>query len=267
MNFRFIVPRVAGDDAIFDNIFKKHLPNMYSEVLSVFDDEHNKYSIFAKYNKCIEQLLEKGISDDDVICFMHNDTAILDSEFVNKVEMIFKETTNVAIGVVGTRELKGHACWWDSVAHLLCGHIVQGSKEKMPMDGFDLIKGSVGYFDSPVCFDGLAMFVRARVFRDSSIRFRTDIFSGNHFYDLSFCLDLKMAGYEICIADILLYHMSQGSSNGSSDWTTERDKFVKHYTSLGLTFPIDSKSIEKWRYDKGIQINEPPTNDIEEFKL
>ena len=263
MNFKFIISRVAGDENTFDKVFKEQLPNMQSEVLSVFDEAGKKYTIMQKYNRCIEEMIFKGVSEDDVWCFMHNDTGILDSEFVNKVEMVFKETDTTMIGVVGSCELRDDGCWWGVSQASQRGHIIQGSKSKMVMDGFELIKGSVGFYDDVIALDGLCLIVKAKSLVDSGIRFRTDIFSGNHFYDLSLCLDLLLAGYSLAVVDLLVYHQSEGAGNNQEVWTAERNKFVKHYKSLGLVFPLDKKSIENYR-KKNLHILDTT---VQEFKL
>lgn len=266
MQFKFIIPRVSGDDAIFDNVFKANIPNIESEVFSVFDEPDKKYSIFAKYNKAIEELVKKGLSDDSIIIFCHNDVGILDNQFCEKLELAFNKTNSDLVGVVGTRELKEHCCWWQSVPQMLVGHIIQGAKEKKYMEGSHLIKGQIGFFDDVVFVDGLFMAVRGNVFNNPNIRFRTDIFSDNHFYDASLCLDLLLNGYNVSVIDLLVYHKSQGAANNNDVWTIERDKFIKYYTGLGLTFPLDKTTIKNY-----IEKNKPqPVNDsveVMEFKL
>ena len=269
MNIKFIIPRVEGDNESFEKIFQSNMPNIDSEVYSIFDEKDRKFNIFQKYNKAIEELIKKGIVDDDVFIFCHNDVGILDTEFKNKIETTFKETDVTAIGIVGTAELRDHGCWWQSVPNTLRGHLIQGAKDKRTLEGIHLIKGAIGFFNDVVAVDGLFMAVKAKVFRDTSIRFRSDIFSDNHFYDLSFCLDLLLAGYNLGTIDLLVYHQSQGSPNTAEVWTRERDKFVSYYKGLGLSFPIDKKSIEVFR-NKNVPMNkvEPPSNpEIMEFKL
>lgn len=260
MRYMFVVPREKGDEELFARVFQVNIPtNIATEVYSVFDEDNKKFNIFEKYNRCVEELIKKGLEDDDVIIFSHNDTGILDSEFSNKLEIVFNETKCSAVGVVGTRELKDSACWWNTPEDKLCGHIIQGSKSKGYMEGIHLVKGKIGYFDDVISFDGLFFCVKGKVFNDG-IRFRSDIFSANHFYDISFCLDMLLAGYQIGIIDLLVYHRSEGSPNNNEVWVAERDKFLNHYKSLGLSFPIDKTTIDKY-------LNNKQSTVVEEFTL
>ena len=270
-NVKFIIPRTAGDESKFEAIFQKNMPNIVSEVFSVFDEVNAKYTIFQKYNRAIIELINKGVSDKDVWCFCHNDCGILDKDFQTKVDLIFDTTDVAACGVVGASELRETACWWTSPENTLRGHIIQGTPQGEPMQGNHLIKGTIGFYNDTVCFDGLFFMVRAKAIVDSGIRFRADIFSGNHFYDLSLCLDLLMKGYNIAIADLLVFHQSQGAPNNEVVWTAERDKFVNYYKGLGLSFPIDKKTINEWREKNSVSTKETTVQELSteilEFKL
>jgi hypothetical protein len=258
-NFKLIVPRVAGDDKTFKDVFEANLKNITSElaVYNIFDDpKQPNFSIFQKYNKAIDTLKKQDIGINDLFIFCHNDVGFLDNLFKEKIENIFEQTNIALVGFVGTSELIESGCWWntsDGSNKALRGHLIQGSKKKLPMEGIHLVKGSIGFFDDVVGVDGLCMVVSGKAIRDSEITFDTETFKGNHFYDLSFCLDLLLAGYDIAVADILLYHQSEGASNVSEEWTKERDKFVNKYKTLGLTFPITKESIKVWRENNGVK--------------
>ena len=268
-NIKFIITRIAGDEETFKTIFQNNMPNIESEVFSIFDEPNKKYNIFEKYNKCIIELKKRGVNDNDLWIFCHNDCGILDNDFQKKVESLFDEKKHIsAVGVVGASEIRESGCWWNSPTNSLRGHIIQGNTNSKPMEGAHLIKGSVGFFDDITVFDGLFFIVRAKAMVESGVMFRTDIFSGNHFYDLSFCMDMLLKGYNLAIADILVYHKSVGSSNVAEEWSKERDKFIKYYKSIGLSFPIDKNSINEYRRKHSSNSIDKDNNlEVLEFKL
>ena len=250
MNFKFVVPRMKGDEETFNNLNESmKLINSPVIIMSVSNDNPKECHIWFKYNKCIEAIKEQGLADDDVIVFCHNDVVIKDNFFKEKIEMIFSETDVGLVGVIGTSELIESGCWWNADQNKLRGHILQGSKGTS--DSFHLVKGSIGYFNDAIAVDGLILITTGKFLKESGIMFSSD-YDNSHFYDLNFCLDFLLKGYNIAIADIMVYHQSQGSANNQEAWTKSRDIFINKCKTIGLEFPINKDSIKKWKDSNNI---------------
>jgi hypothetical protein len=74
------------------------------------------------------------------------------------------------------------------------------------------------------------------------VNFRDDIYQGTyHFYDVSYCIDVIESGWDVCVADILIEHKSEGPL--SENWHITKDIFIKNMYDRGYTFPIDKNQI------------------------
>ena len=247
-NIKVIVARVAGDEVCYDNLYKslERIPYPIN-VLSVSNNVKGEHNIWFKYNACIVGLKKDNmLLDNDIVIFAHNDISIIDPSFKEKIEMIFNETDVALIGVVGTSELKESGCWWDNDVSKLRGHIEQGSKQKKINEGFHLTKGGIGFFNDAVAMDGLILITLGKYLKESNIMFPL-CYDNSHFYDIDFSLQFLLKGYQIAIADIAIYHQSEGASNGNDEWTKSRNLFIQKCHEYGIEFPINQSSIKKWK--------------------
>jgi hypothetical protein len=248
-DWKIIIPRVSGDEPIFNNIVLHGINSLKFpvRVFNCVDDVTEPNTISHKYARGIKALKNNELKDDDIIILSHNDTNFLDNHFREKVELVFSEKDIALLGFVGTKELKESACWWENSSNNLRGHLIQGSKDKSPGDGFHLIKGLVGYFDDLVAVDGMCLITLGKYLRAGGIEIDTQTYVGNHFYDLDLCMSFLTKGFKIGVADILVYHKSEGKSNENEEWKTERDKFIAKWKNKGIEFPVTYESIKAWR--------------------
>jgi len=241
MNFNFIIPRYNDEEKyrIFAEASLKRCG--FSKVLQVLDKPGEKETIFQKYNAGIEALLQTapGLADDDVCIFMHSDVGIVDPFFRQKMEIFFTEKRDVALmGIAGTIELTDKGGWWMNVPDKLRGHLLQGKPDGKIGEGFHLVKGPVGFYDDVVAIDGCFMATTGRYLKEG-IKFDTETFNeGNDFYDIDFCLQFLEKGYKIAVADILLYHQSQGMGSLEEPWKINRDKLFKKWQDKGYKLPF-----------------------------
>ena len=196
-------------------------------------------NIFSKYNDGIEAMLQTGLGDDDIVCFVHEDVGIVDNNFQQKLEMVFSEKKDVGlIGIAGTMEFTDNGGWWMNHPSKLRGHLIQG-KENAPInEGFHLVKGPVGYYDDCVAVDGCFMVTKGKIIKEG-LRFDNVTFNeGNDFYDIDLGFQVLEMGYKVAVVDILMYHKSSGMGSMAEPWKLNKEKLIKKWTDKGHKFPI-----------------------------
>lgn len=267
-NWKIIVPRVAGDDVLTEQCVMhgvKHL-GIDARVFSCCDDVGMSNTIHNKYVRGVD-FLKNELREEDIVVFCHNDVNFIDTLFRNKVESIFNNTDVALLGVIGTSNLNEDGCWWNNPTNILRGHIIQGSKDKPVGAGFHMVKGLIGFFDDVVAIDGLCMITIGKHIMRHNINFDGTTYSGNHFYDLDFCMNFLTKGLKIGIADILVYHRSEGASTQNESWSSDKDKFVAKWKSKGIEFPITANGISEWIKKNNITIPDDKQSDIIEIEI
>lgn len=233
---KFVVARHNEDDSdIIKNYLNKSIDRTKDHIMEIWHGN----SIFEKYNKGIDAWLddiESPLQDDDIICFMHEDIRIFDTDFHTKVDYVFKNRKKVGVlGVIGTKVFQESGGWWLTDQSHLTGHILQNAPD-LPHH-YHMIK-KIEYTEQTVSVDGCCFFVRGSLAKD--IRFDDTTFGGYHFYDCDYCFSVLEKGYNIAVADILIEHLSEGPLN--DDWYRNKDLFINKWKSKGKTFPITRKS-------------------------
>jgi hypothetical protein len=232
------------------------LCDQHTDLIESYDvcdkDGAGKKNIFAKYNLGVETALKDCIPSD-IIVLVHEDVRIEDPLFVEKLLMVFEKKPHVGVvGVVGATELTTRGGWWMHAPQMLRGHVMQENEGKTA----HLVKGQVGYFEDMVVVDGLFMAARPAVF--DNIRFDDKMFTGNDFYDVTFCVDALMEGHKIAVADILLHHASPGAGVFNASWEEARKLMVSRFEKIGFAFPIrpigKSKQIEVAKLTPEIEV-------------
>lgn len=200
-------------------------------------------SITKKYNYAINNIILK--QKEEICCFIHDDAEIINEETCeNKLKYIFKNNPTVGIvGVIGCLILEKNCTWWQTMrapdGPCTFGNIIQGYN-----DGSEKIMSD----DKGTCFDattvdGCCMFFHKRIF-ENGLKFDEDL-PGYHFYDADICLQILSIGLDVCIADILIKHKSEGQL--PSDWNTLKNLFYHKWTlKLNNEWPISRYSIRKF---------------------
>jgi hypothetical protein len=210
-------------------IFNKHLgPSLEkskgNKNVVLVDGESG---ICEKYNQVLEKI-QSQISDNDVICFLHDDIELLDEQTSAKAELYFKYKSNVGIaGVIGSKKYykENGGGWWHCQRPIdSAGHIIQGNPKG---EDYEMDDGK-GMFDDMVLVDGCILFMSGKVAK--WFRFDSFTFRKYHFYDCDACFQLLEKGYDIGTIDITVKHVSEGQLSDS--WFEEKNKFLKKWGNL-----------------------------------
>lgn len=236
---RFIVAKHS--DKVYDQYIGASLAKLDPTVVASYDvcDKPGEHSnIFEKYNMGID-VVRKELSATDIVVFVHEDVRIEDPFFVQKLQMVFEQKKDVGVlGVVGCTEYTERGGWWMHAPTMLRGHVMQ----ELNGSTNHLEKGMKGFFDDIVVVDGLLMAVRPEVL-ELGVRFDSQTFKHNDFYDVQFCLDALTAGFRVAVADILVHHASPGMGVYNTNWEQARVALVNKYKEQGFTFPIRAPHI------------------------
>lgn len=236
----YVIPK--HNDEIYQNFILSSIKRFGGNHLTVTSDEGKNDSIFVKYQEGVKGIKDLNVPDDDIVVFVHEDVGIVDINFKEKLELIFKQNKNVGlVGVVGTTELQESGAWWMNEGYKLRGHLVQGDDNNK---GFHLVKGPIGFFTDIVAIDGCFMATTGKIVKEI-IKFDVDTFKDdNHFYDIDLSFQILEAGYDIAVADILIFHKSMGKGALKDEWFIAKDKFINKYKSKGYNFPISKDNFK-----------------------
>jgi len=188
------------------------------------NDARYNNGIADKYNWAIENIILK--SDDDVICFRHNDSEIrTEVDFVeHAVRKAWVDGCGVC-GVIGTIMLETSCTWWAPNRPLqTSGYIIQGGTDYVRDDKGNVIKDKddkpltkrieypmsehPGYHNYLATVDGCCFWVNKELFK-KGIRFDVNL-KGYHFYDTDICCQALENGYKVACINAIVKHESQG---------------------------------------------------------
>ena len=123
--------------------------------------------------------------------YLHQDALILNKNFLQDTLAIFQENPQIGmIGMVGTKQLHKNGCIWTNPMRTgaLRSHLLTTSD-----DYFDVPIPSNRSFAIVEAIDGLLMMTQ------QDFLWRSDLFTGWDFYDLSQCQEFARAGYRIAV--------------------------------------------------------------------
>lgn len=155
--------------------------------------------------------------------YMHQDVFILNRNILLTLLGIFRQNKHVGmVGVVGAGELpREMPIWWKSAVRY--GKLYhRKSMEEIQMDVFGEFDGD---FASVQAMDGLFMATQY------DIPWRTDLFKGWHFYDISQCQEFVQYGYQPVIVrqqEPWLVHAA-GRRLVDDIYLAEMEKFKRYY--------------------------------------
>lgn len=230
MAIKFVVARYENDN--FDKFLKNSIEK-YEHVF-VWNDEAD--SIFKKYNIGVDKLIEKGLDGQDIVCFCHADVKILDEDFEEKVSYAFKKIPMLGVaGVIGATELHETCGWWLSDQSFHRGHLIQW-QDKDEKNKYHMKRTEGNYTDCCVV-DGLIMFTLGHI--ATNLRWDEETYPQSYdMYDYDYCLSVMGHGYKVAVLDILVEHGSAGEGVNQERWRINKERFVKKWNTIGLTFPI-----------------------------
>lgn len=183
---------------------------------------YNASSMCAGYNQAMRQ------ADCDLYVFLHQDTYILNQDFISALMSVF--SSNNKIGIIG--------CTGNS--DIYSRKFMDYDRGKVFHHGgnllLDIQPGCEPFYPVDIV-DGFIFAARY------NIKFREDIFTGWDFYDLSACMEYKRQGYITAVIGQntpFTYHANTFSD--MTNYYTYEERFYKEY------FPE-----KHWIFDDGKQ--------------
>lgn len=139
-------------------------------------------SMTSGYNEAMQA------SDAKYKIYIHQDTFIVERNFLKKILNIFKKDEKIGmIGIVGAEKLSKDGVMWHEQR---CGNFYH--LDELIAQGFDNIE--INKKNREVeAVDGFLMATQ------TDIPWREDLFDGWDFYDVSQCMEFKKAGYKIVV--------------------------------------------------------------------
>ncbi len=177
-------------------------------------------SIASAYNKAMRE------TDSKYKVYLHQDTFIINKNFIYDILDIFKKNIDVGmIGVAGVKDIPVNGIWWDSDKKI--GKVYDSHTGKMDIYEFSNFEEC---FNEVMAIDGLIMITQYDVF------WREDKFDGWHFYDLSQSMEFRKNKYKVIVPKQnkpWCMHDS-GVATINNGYDEYRIKFVKEYIKLDL---------------------------------
>lgn len=174
----------TNNDLMYDECLRYinnlEIPDGYEiEVLSIKE----AHSIASGYNEAMKS------SDAKFKVYLHQDTLIINRNFINDIIKIFNLDDNIGmIGVSGAEKLPINGVWWEASEKY--GKVYESHTGTMELLKFDDVDSD---YKEVEVVDGLIIATQYDMF------WREDIFKGWHYYDISQCFEFKLAGYKIAI--------------------------------------------------------------------
>lgn len=181
-------------------------------------------TISIKEAHCMASGYNEAISNTDAKykVYLHQDTYILNNNFIYDILRIFNKDKNIGmIGVAGAKTIPANGIWWESNQRY--GKVYERHTNKVELLAFN--DAAAEYVDVKA-IDGLIMITQY------DIRWREEIFDGWDFYDVSQSIEFSIAGYKTVIPkqqeNIWCIH-DCGQFNLSNKYDIYRIKFVEQY--------------------------------------
>lgn len=143
----------------------------------------NASSICNAYNQGIL------LSDAKYKVYLHQDTFILDKDFINKIIDIFNSNKSIGImGMCGSKYIPSSGVWWECPIRF--GKVYENRGDNLSILSFD---NSKNHIEKAQGLDGLMLITQY------DLPWREDIFDGWHFYDVSQCMEFIKSNYQVVI--------------------------------------------------------------------
>ena len=163
-------------------LYLRHL-RLPKEMVAEYLPVRGAASMAAGYNAAMTS------SDARYKVYLHQDTLVVNKEFVRDMIRIFEDESIGMIGMVGCRSLPASGIWWDG---LRCyGRVLHACEPESVVDS-EMMEPESAFIDVEAA-DGLLLATQY------DIRWRDDLFGGWHFYDTSQCLEFARRGYQVVV--------------------------------------------------------------------
>lgn len=149
------------------------------EIIAVSDSK----SMTSAYNYAMNK------SKSKYKVYMHQDTMIINKNFIYDILNIFSDDKVGMIGTIGCKQIPVEAVWWNSNRKV--GKVYEGSEGYINLLDTD---ANIDYSINEVqAVDGFIMITQY------DIPWREDIFDGYHFYNISQCIEFRERGLKVVV--------------------------------------------------------------------
>ena len=139
-------------------------------------------SITSAYNAAMNS------SDAKYKVYLHQDTFIVNKDFISDMLYIFDNEEVGMIGVAGANSIPVNAIWWESEDKY--GQVFENHTGVMDLLKFKSVQHD---YEEVKAIDGLIMVTQY------DIPWREEVFDGWHFYDMSQSMEFVRKGYKVVI--------------------------------------------------------------------
>ncbi len=144
-------------------------------------------SIFSGYEYA------RGRYNNRYKLYMHQDTFLTHKQCVQKMLTLFQQEPSIGmLGLVGSASIPPSGIWWERDKNTQYGHVVQGGDVPEYLEVINGMSMAKPY-QEVAAIDGFFMMTQY------DLPWRSDLFSGWHFYDVSQSVEYKRQGYKLAI--------------------------------------------------------------------
>jgi hypothetical protein len=153
-------------------------------------DGYDIEAIGIRNSYCMTHAYNKAMKDTDAKykIYIHQDTLIINKNFIYDILNVFDDDEVGMIGVCGAKQIPTNGIWWESKNKV--GKVYDSHTGKMRLSKFNQTDAS---YESVQVIDGLIMITQY------DIEWREDLFDGWHFYDISQSIEFYRYGYKVAI--------------------------------------------------------------------
>ena len=120
--------------------------------------------------------------------YLHQDTLILNKNFITEMVKIFEDKGIGLIGMIGAKRMPGNGIWWEG--EQIYGRVLHHCESESVVDSHCL--DPLGEYEEVEVVDGFLMCTQYDLEWDES-------FDGFHFYDVTQCMKMSRAGYKVVV--------------------------------------------------------------------
>lgn len=143
----------------------------------------NASSMCQGYNQGMRQ------TDAKYKVYIHQDTLIVNPDFISDMLRIFADKAVGAMGVIGCRSLPSSGIWWDGMR--MVGRVLHACESESVVDSIcNEVDGACVEVEA---IDGLMVATQV------DLPWREDLFTGWHFYEIAQCKELQRRGYKVVV--------------------------------------------------------------------
>lgn len=206
-----------------------------------FDNSDKKWGICKVYNHCAEKAAYP------YLCFIHEDVVITTKGWgAALIEFAESAPDCGVVGIAGgTAVHRNFISWNDGWPDRKVRYRFWDPNGKPRPGGaleYSCYNPDDAEFAKAVTIDGCFLFVAQDVFAEKP--FNEDVFTGFHFYDADFSLEISRIKQNYVCFKIDIYHYSSGTHN--KDFCQSARKFQLKWKNL-LPLALDGKKTSLWR--------------------